>query len=430
LFESLCRLTIEGFEENLEIKFTYDSAYPYIHSMKWWIFIALILFISPSFGQDERLEKKLEEAMRLSEQGQHLDAYAVLSGIIQDRPYLTEAYYYRSLVRDRAGDTEGALTDLNSLLELDPLHYDGIFLRGTMRYRLGQYALALEDFSSLLHIPPGPTQTIIYQRKGYQSGVSGVFTQQSGNNAHVFENIGLCQLALGEWREAKKSFDEAISLAPGTADYYLHRGRAFELAGDTARAKEDFMKALEINPYHPMAHQYLAALANATGDWESAEKFYDQAIEDQPDFALSYKQRGYQRLRAEKWTEALADFDKVLEIQPDDAEALKYKAYVLQKLKRADQALELYNRAIGLNPMDAQAYFSKGNILYQKQQYLDAVAAYTLALYYQPDLLQANYQRGLAYHYLGKKAEACRDLQKAAEAGLKQAVDAMAKICK
>ena len=68
MIESLCRLTIEGLEENLEIKFTYDSAYPYIHSMKWWIFVALNLFITPAFGQDERLEEKLEEAMRLSEQ--------------------------------------------------------------------------------------------------------------------------------------------------------------------------------------------------------------------------------------------------------------------------------------------------------------------------------------------------------------------------
>ena len=82
-------------------------------------FILLSLLPFREMAQYEDLDIKMEEAMNLSESGEHLEAYAILSDIIQRKTHFAEAYYFREIVRDRAGDKTGALTDYNILLELN-----------------------------------------------------------------------------------------------------------------------------------------------------------------------------------------------------------------------------------------------------------------------------------------------------------------------
>ena len=398
--------------------------------MKQIFLIWLLVFSFEAIAQYEDMDAKMEEAMNFSESGEHLEAYAILSDIIQVKPYLAETYYFRGIVRERAGDKSGALTDYNILLELDPVHTEGIFARGILRYQLKQYELAVEDLTNLLHLPQKETTTILYQRPVFQTGITQILTQQSGSKDYIYQYIGLAYLGMGEYEKSNDFFDQAIELRPWNPDYFLNRGRSYQKNGDLDKAKEDYIIALKLNPNHPLANQYLAEIAMAEGDAEAADLLYSNAISGQPEFASSYKQRGYQRLKAFKWKEALEDFEKVLNADENDVESLLYKAYVLEKMGQTERALADYEKVIGINPMEANAYFGKGNIYYKSKKYDLAMGAYTLAIYHRDDFGEAYYQRGLTYHQFENETAACENLKIAMRLGLDIAEEAFKKICR
>ena len=323
----------------------------------------ILLSILPfrAMAQFEGLDIKMEEAMNLSESGEHLEAYAILSDIIQRETLYAEAYYFRGIVRDRAGDKTGALTDYNILLELDPLHTEGLFARGILRYQLRQYDLAVEDLTGLLHLPQRETTTILYQRPVFQSGITGILTQQSAARDYIYQYLGLAYLGMGEYEKSSEYFDKAIELRPWNPDYFLNRGRSYQKNGDLEKAKSDYTIALKLNPNHPLTNQYLAEIAMVLGDAASADLYFSHAISGEPEFASSFKQRGYRRLKDSRWEEALADFEKALETEQNDVETMIYKAYVLEKMGLVEKSLAEYEKVITLDPYGSDAYFGKGN---------------------------------------------------------------------
>ncbi|MCH6236130.1 tetratricopeptide repeat protein [Cognataquiflexum rubidum] len=398
--------------------------------MRYILLLWLAVFSFQAMAQYEDLDIKMEEAMNLSEAGEHLEAYAILSDIIQSKTYFAEAYFFRGIVRDRAGDKTGALTDYNILLELDPLHTEGVFARGILRYQLQQYDLAVEDLTSLLHLSKRETTTILYQKPVFQSGITGILTQQSVAKDYIYQYLGLAYPGMGEFEKSNEFFDKAIELRPWNPDYFLNRGRSHQKNGELEKAKADYVIALKLNPNHPLTNQYLAEIAIALGDVAGADLYFSSAISGEPEFASSYKQRGYHRLKASKWEEALGDFEKALETDQDDIETMLYKAYVLEKLGLVDKSLAEYENVIALDPLESSAHFEKGNIHYKTKMYDLAMASYLLAIHHRPDFTEAYYQKGLTHHQQKNDVDACKDLKTAYDLGLKMAEEALKKICK
>ncbi|UJP65783.1 tetratricopeptide repeat protein [Mongoliitalea daihaiensis] len=399
---------------------------------KWKIYcltIAWLGVVGTALAQYSVLDKQMEEALKLSDEGELVDAFEILTGIIQERPYFAEVYFYRAIVFEKAGDLQGALTDLNILLELDPMHSEGLFSRGMVRYQLKQYALAKEDFKALLYTPIRETTTILYQRPSFSSGITGIVSQQGGKRDLIYMQLGLVALQMQEYQESIQSFSEAIKLNPRQPDYLINLGKVYQVKGELALAEGYFLRALELDPYHTVAHQYLAELSQKTGDWEKAVELYSQSIEDEPDFYLPYKQRGFQWIQQEKWSEAFRDLDKANELQPNDVEVLFNLAYVLEKLDRWEAAVKSYEEVLAIEPTHVRANYGKGNALYKNSQWEQAIAFYSVALVWDPAFGPAYYQRGITRYRLGKKIDACQDLHKAVGLGVIQAKEAQERIC-
>src|SRR5206468_3561818 len=51
-----------------------------------------------------------------------------------------------------------------------------------------------------------------------------------------------------EFEPAIRSYDEALRLAPGVADWYYRRGLAEEQAGTAEKAEDDYVRAVRIDP--------------------------------------------------------------------------------------------------------------------------------------------------------------------------------------
>jgi tetratricopeptide (TPR) repeat protein len=398
--------------------------------MRLILIICLLLITSAhADAQYQKIDKRIEQAMKIWESGDDLEAYSILSDIIRERPFFAEAYFYRAMVSENAGDLQGALLDYNIQLELDPTNKEGTFARGLLRYKLQLYDQAKTDFKNMLFMPRGETKTILYQRPSYQTGVSGILTQQSSQDDLIYFHLGLANLGSGEYQEAIQSFNQALKFDAFNPDYLLNRGKAKKMAGMTQSAEEDYLLALALDPYHPLGHQLLGELARESGNLQKAEEYYSKSIEEEPEFILPYKQRGYQRLIGGEYESALADFEKVISLQPNDVETLLLRGNVLEKMENWELAMRDYEKVIALESTHAKAYFGKGNIHYQKKEYEKASGSYTLAIYYQEDFGEAYYQRGISNYQLNNPNLACQDLIQAMRQGVEAAEAAFFKIC-
>ena len=71
-------------------------------------------------------------------------------------------------------------------------------------------------------------QTVLYQRRG---------EHDRNNRPIVHSNLHLCLMRLGRHADAVAQIDEALSITPDNASYYLKKCRALESLGQTDAAQ-------------------------------------------------------------------------------------------------------------------------------------------------------------------------------------------------
>ena len=415
-----------SFSKNIKKQKNYNTLYKGLS-----LLLLLTLTLLKATAQKVDSEKEIEKAIVYFEKKEFHEACRILDDIIRLRPGTSQAYYYRALALQEIGDKLGALTDLNSLLELEPGHAEGLFARAQIRFACKQYDLAKADYLLLLNSPvKGITQSVVYQIPRYSNGVSGILSQQSDRLDPIYFQLALNCEALNQYEEALHYIGKAITLQPSLSDYRLKRAELNLKSGKENKAMEDLNLVLEQDPSHPVAIQLLANLASRKGNSKEAEKLYSEIILTSPQFLMPYKQRAYGKISRGEWREALEDLDIVLRRNPEDLEALSLRARVYEKLEKIDEALMDHRRILELNPSASTAHFGIGNIHFKRKQYSSAISAYTKAIACQTDFGEAYYQRGIALHYLNKKRDACLDLDKALELGITAAKSAKEKICK
>jgi len=124
---------------------------------------------------------------------------AIASGTFGGKE-LAELYRLRGWERREKNDADGAMSDYNQALQIDPANTTAYYNRGNVYYVRNELDLAIKDF------------------------------------------------------------DEAIRLYPDYANAFWGRGKAYKAKGDIEQAKEDYNKALSLNPQDAIKQEIEAAL--------------------------------------------------------------------------------------------------------------------------------------------------------------------------
>lgn len=117
-----------------------------------------------------------------------------------------------------------------------------------------------------------------------------------------------------KFQKAVESFDKAIKLNPGRADYFASRGHA---------------------------NYYLKQYPKAIDD-------YTKAIEKNPNFALAYSMRGLSRTRSGRYQQAIEDFNKAISFGPNEADYYKGRGFTYLHLKQYGPMCQDYQKACTL----------------------------------------------------------------------------------
>lgn len=356
-------------------------------------------------------------------------ALADFNEAIRLDPFLWQAYFARAQARERLGDSQGAITDLNIFLESNPTNAEALFSRAVLRYQNGQWAVAREDFLTLLDAPRGETTTVFFQTDK-SNKVGTVFTTQTGIKPTCFTYLGLTEIKLAQYKRAISYFDSALHLSPNCADCFLNRGMGFQHLRDTTQAIRDYQQALKLAPDNSLAQHNLAILSGFRGKLKETEAMLTEAIEQKPDLPYSYAERGHVRMRQQNWRGALADFDKAISIDPTDADDWLNRGLVKENLKDLNGAFNDITQAIKLKSDFEKAWLSRGNLMMKLNRVADAVEDYGLAIFHYADYGAAYYNRALAYRKQGKLKEACSDLRAAQRLEVKIERKVFDAICK
>ena len=106
-----------------------------------------------STGSEEMDQMLLAGNIALST-GRYNRSYALLNGVIERRPDLSEGWNRRATLRYLMGDYEGSIADIGETLEREPRHFGALSGLGLCHLALGNEEKALTAFErALIHNP-------------------------------------------------------------------------------------------------------------------------------------------------------------------------------------------------------------------------------------------------------------------------------------
>ncbi len=190
--------------------------------------------------------------------------------------------------------------------------------------------------------------------------------KQRANDPQYQYNIGLVYLQNGNYDEAIKHFNRALTLRP---NFYLALnalGLTNFMQGEFQSAVAYFEKCLQVNPNFTEARNYLGSVYQELGLLDKAEDEFRKAIADETykSRELPYYNLARLYLAQDKNEEALQLVEKSIEINSRMVMSLNLRGILLERLGRIKEAIESYRKALRINPQDinlnynlAVAYF-------------------------------------------------------------------------
>jgi tetratricopeptide (TPR) repeat protein len=197
--------------------------------------MAALLFPVAVAAQDSNL---FAEAVAAARADDHRQAVSIYSRIIDEGlltgTTLAYAYHNRAGSRRRLGESEGAVADYTSAIQLMPESPYAHYGRGSIRNEMGRYEAAIEDFDVVLDSDPDAVYAR-YSRahalhlKGDMAGALDDYAEvirRQPDHAYAHFGRGNALHTLGRRREAVRDFRAAYRLAPEDPSI---RGRLSEL---------------------------------------------------------------------------------------------------------------------------------------------------------------------------------------------------------
>jgi tetratricopeptide (TPR) repeat protein len=183
-------------------------------------------------------------------------------------------------------------------------------------------------------------------------------------------------------------FTKALKTNPDSAVLYNERGRAHRDREDYTAAIADYTKAIRLNPEYANAFCGRGQAYYHNDDYTKAIKDLNKAIQLDSEYVIAYFLRGAAYSEQGDYSSAEKDINKSIELAPDaPAYVFHERGFVFIMRKKYDAAVSDFSAAIDLYGTE------------------DDCEARELAILY-------NY-RGLAWSYLGNKANALKDYEEA-----------------
>lgn len=168
-------------------------------------------------------------------------------------------------------------------------------------------------------------------------------------NAKAHTNLGTVFAALGDASNARKHYDEAVSLDPGESSSYLARARFLASLKLNQQAQQDVADALRISRDNPETMFQAATVYNEMGQADKALEYYGMVLRKNPDMPQLNFQIGNIYAFKGNMEAAEKHFIRETEVQPYSP-AYNNLGNIYWSRKDIKKAREAYLKAVEIDP--------------------------------------------------------------------------------
>jgi tetratricopeptide (TPR) repeat protein len=235
----------------------------------------------------------------------------------------------------------------------------------------------------------------------------------------VLLDIGLANVSLGEYQEAKNAFQQTLSLDPGNKGALFNLGNLYYTLKeyDSARVYYEQTHAQYPNLKWPL--MYLGNIYTVERKFAEAIPYYSAYIKLDSMSEEAYFKRAVLYSELRQWDEAIADWNKTLAINENLHEAWKNRGLAHFQQKDYDKALADFSKSIELQP-ESYTYINRGYTHYLLGNFQEALNDLDKGLEELSEYPLGYYFRALSKSRLKDKEGACEDLSRALKQGLKK----------
>ena len=218
---------------------------------------------------------------------------------------------------------------------------------------------------------------------------------------------------LRNFKEALQDIDKAQSLGYENADISYFRGMVYMLAGDYSQAEKQYNFAISANNKYANAYCDRGTAHLLRTNYKAAIDDYTTAIAINPSATYAYVFRAQAKAESGNISGALSDINTALQISPDDYDLINARGQLLAKNKQYDKATADFDALIEKYPENPSAYISYGNFYYDKQDFQKAKEFFSKAIEKDPYNYTAFNNRANAEEMLFETKQADNDRKKA-----------------
>ncbi len=259
---------------------------------------------------------------------------------------------------------------------------------GLQAYQEEHYEPAIEMFSALLKAPQVEAQwhPVALDWRGV-----------------VYWHANRYELSL-------QDLNEAISLAPEEAEYWLDRGKTYHWMEHYNQALENFDKAISLYSDNSDIYGYRSQTYRELKKYEQAIEDANQAIKLNEKSSFAWVNRGVTHQLMRNYDAALSDFDRAIQLDENYTGAIKNRGETHRLMKNYDAALSDFDCAIQLDETSAWAIASRGQTYKSLERYEEAIIDFNRAIELDPDSAWKLTERGITYFLVKSYDAALVDL--------------------
>jgi tetratricopeptide (TPR) repeat protein len=168
------------------------------------------------------------------------------------------------------------------------------------------------------------------------------------HRAHAFNDRAVAFARKGQYDRAIQDYDEAIRLAPQTADLLGNRGWSYIQKGDYDRALADLNEAIRLNPRVAMAFDKRGRAYFRKGEYDRAIADFDEAIRLDPKMSMAFSNRGVAFIYRGQFDRAIQDFDEAIRHDPKNARGYVLRGRTYEQRGDRDRAIQDFKSALSL----------------------------------------------------------------------------------
>lgn len=133
--------------------------------------------------------------------------------------------------------------------------------------------------------------------------------------------LGVEKFEVGDYRNAIRDFDNALSVNPNDTLAYKYRGLSHLILRSYRTSVRDFSKWIALAPQSAEAYFIRGLAKGKMEDFRGEIEDYNKAIKFDPTNIEAYFNRGAAKMQLEYYESAVIDFDKVIAMDPQHAAA-------------------------------------------------------------------------------------------------------------